>query len=247
MCVKCFYGTYTEVGGSSMCTPCPVRMKADDSLLYIGVKDCRSCYFLSSGSQRKDLDIRDCCGDILTSWLPLNFNFTDSEVNLTDVGIEALEIAANTAIFQFTGDVSNLIRLEQDLLAYSVGDSENMSWTLYIQYGGFQIQGWSQSFTYQRRDNITAELVPWDTLLGFDQYKERFTNASSNQLGLQIVEMSSTAQLFPSYGPTNCIRSGDLPCVRSQMTSVCKVSCFSPYSATALYKPATLSTSRYGP
>jgi len=246
MCEKCFYGTYTETGGSSLCTPCPIRMKADDSILYIGVRDCRACYFFSSGAQRKYLDIRDCCDNISTSWLPLNFNFTDSEVNLTNIGIEALEIAANTAIFQLTGDISNLIRLEQDLLGYSVGDSENMSWTLYIQYGGFQIQGWSQSFTQPRRDNITAELVPWDTLLGFDQYEERLTNAYSNQLGLQIVEMSTTAQLFPSSGPSNCTRLEDFPCVRSQLTPVCKVSCFSPYSATALYKPATLSTSRLG-
>jgi hypothetical protein len=175
----------------------------------------------------------------------LNFNFTDSEVNLTDIGIEALEIAANAAIFQLTGDISNLIRLEHDLSGYSFGESEKMPWNLFIQYGGFQIQGWSQSFTQTGRDNITSELIPWDTLLGFDQYIERVTNKSSNQLSLEIVELSSQTQFFPSKGPTNCTRLDDVPCVKSQTASICKVSCFSPYSATALYKPATLSTSRY--
>ena len=240
-CELCFFGTYADVLGTSLCTPCPVRIKSQDSTLFLAIKDCRQCFFSPLGVYQEDKEINRCCKNISTAFLPLNFSFTETVFNLSDVGIQDLETAANNAIEQFTGDIPNLIRLEENLAGWSRGIQDRMSLTLYIQYAGFQIQGWSQAASDPKIiGNFSVDIVPWDTLLGFDQFEETVILSNS----LQPSEISAEFQFFPSYGPTNCTSKSDALCVFKSQTKVCTISCFCPYFAIGTYSPASLSTNR---
>ena len=222
-------------------------MKTSDSTLFLVMKDCRECFFSSSGSKSRNLlgnnQIISCCQNISNVFLPLNF--TELNVNLTDITLRELETAANAAIHRFTGNILNLVRLEEDLLGWSYGLADSMSWTLYIQYGGFQIQGWTQYSPPSTVGtvNYTIELIPWDTLLGFDEYNESVIVTGTDRIKTQIVEISADNQYFPSNGPTRCLDTDEAFC--APQSPSCKLSCFSPYFAIGSYSPASLSTNRF--
>jgi hypothetical protein len=134
-CNLCQGSTFQDRNGSATCTPCPFDFTAKEKeTLYI--KDCRSCYNATSTENSEYL----CCNATNPEGIFLNISSIRSEFNTPGILLVGdIENLINSALAN-SRNIFNLIKIQQDSVAWSKGDSSRKFVNLSIRYGGFQFR-----------------------------------------------------------------------------------------------------------